>query len=125
MLLGVAVQILKFEAGQTFKSTIPNISFVCVQRRLAQQCWINLCDSSNIFKAMYMYYTWCTVSYGCSNSDGNKHLKESTLLNNTALQDDRIKFIWSCSEHTMEASLLVYYIIYHLHLVISFTIPYS
>ena len=33
------------------------------------------------------------MSYGCSNADGNKHLKESTLLNNTALQDDGIKFI--------------------------------
>ena len=49
MLLGVVVQILKFEAGQTFKSTSPNISFVCVQRRVAQQCWICLHSSSNIF----------------------------------------------------------------------------
>jgi len=44
----------KFETGQTFQPTTPNIS----RRSVAQQCWIRLHSSSNIDGATHAHYNY-------------------------------------------------------------------
>ena len=53
----------KFETGQTVESTSPNISQFRDRRSVAQQCWIRLHRSSNIFTATHAHYTLSLRSY--------------------------------------------------------------
>ena len=54
----------KFETGQTFQPTTPNISLFRDRRSVAQQCWIRLHNSSNIVGATHAHYAWFTKTYG-------------------------------------------------------------
>ena len=56
---------VKFETGQTFQPTTPNISFVpWSPSRSTLQCWIRLHSSSNIVGATHAHYAWFTTTYG-------------------------------------------------------------
>ena len=54
----------KFETGQTFHPTTPNISFFRDRRSVAQQCWIRLHNSSNIVGAAHAHYACFTKTSG-------------------------------------------------------------
>ena len=56
----VACYWAKFETGQTFQPTTPNISFVPWSPKCTQQCWIRLHSSSNIVGATHAHYAWFT-----------------------------------------------------------------
>ena len=59
----------KFDTGQTFLPTTPNIPFVpWSPKRLAQQCWIRLHNFSNIVGATHAHYAWITKTYGLYSS---------------------------------------------------------
>ena len=60
----VACCCAKFETGQTFQPTTPNISFVPWSPKQSAQCWICLHNSSNIVGAMHAHYAWITKTYG-------------------------------------------------------------
>ena len=49
----VACCCAKFETGQTFQPTTPNISFVLWSPKRSAQCWIRLYSSSNIVAATH------------------------------------------------------------------------
>ena len=79
----------KFETGQTFKPTTPNISLICSdlfrnRRSVAQQCWIRLHSSSNIVGATHAHYAWFTKTYGLYPS--HNALQVPTLLGVVAVQ---------------------------------------
>ena len=61
----VACCCVKFETGQNFQPTTPNISLFHDRRSVAQQCWIRLRSSSNIVGATHTHYTWFTKTYVC------------------------------------------------------------
>ena len=54
----------KFETGQTFQPTTPNIFLFHDRRSVAQQCWIRLHSSSNIVGTAHAHYAWFTKTYG-------------------------------------------------------------
>ena len=60
----VACCCAKFETGQTFQPTTPNIFLFHDRRSVAQQCWIRLHSSSNIVGATHAHYAWFTKTYG-------------------------------------------------------------
>ena len=60
----VACCCAKFETGQTFQPTTPNISLFLDRRSVAQQCWIRSHSSSNIVGATHAHYPWFTKTYG-------------------------------------------------------------
>ena len=60
----VACCCAKFETGQTFQPTTPNIFLFHDRRSVAQQCWIRLHSSSNIVGAAHAHYAWFTKTYG-------------------------------------------------------------
>ena len=61
----VACCCAKFETGQTFQPTTPNISFVPWSPKRSATKWIRLHSSSNIVGATNThYYTWFTKTYG-------------------------------------------------------------
>ena len=64
----VACCCAKFETGQTFQPTTPNISFVPWSRSVTQQCWIRLHSSSNVVGATHAHYAWIAKTYGLYSS---------------------------------------------------------
>ena len=79
MLLDVAACCCaKFETGQTFQPTTPNISFVPWSPKRTQQCWIRLHSSSYIVGAVRAHYAWFTKTYALYPS--HDELQAPTLL---------------------------------------------
>ena len=74
----VACCCAKFETGQTFQPTTPNIFLFHDRRSVAQQCWIRLHSSSNIVGAAHAHYAWFTKTYGLYPS--HDALQVATLL---------------------------------------------
>ena len=74
----VACCCAKFETGQTFKPTTPNISFDPWAPKVVQQCWIRLHSSSNIGGATHSHYTWSQSLMDCILR--RMHCRSSTLL---------------------------------------------
>ena len=69
MLLDVVVYCCaKFETGQTFQPTTPNILLFRDRRSAAQQCWIRLQSSSNIVGPTHAHYAWITKTCGLYSS---------------------------------------------------------
>ena len=54
----------KFETGQTFQPTTPNISLFRDRWSVALEFWIRLHSSSNIVGATHAHYAWFTKTYG-------------------------------------------------------------
>ena len=63
----VACCCTKFETGQTFQSTTPNISLFRDRR---SERWIRLHSCSNIVGATHAHYAWITKTYGLYPSHG-------------------------------------------------------
>ena len=74
----VACCCAKFETGQTFHPTTPNISFFRDRRSVAQQCWIRLHNSSHIVGAAHAHYECFTKTSGLIRS--HDALQVPTLL---------------------------------------------
>ena len=58
MLLRVVAQI--FKPVKLFRQQLPTFLLFRDRRSVAQQCWIRLHSSSNIFGATYAHYAWIT-----------------------------------------------------------------
>jgi len=54
----------KFETCQTFSQQLPTFLLSRNRRRIAQQCWIRLYNSSKIVGATHARHTWFTKAYG-------------------------------------------------------------
>ena len=65
MLLRVVAQSLK--PVKLFSQQLPTFLLFRDRRRVAQQCWIHLHSSSNIFGATHAHYAWIT-GYGLYSS---------------------------------------------------------
>ena len=62
MLLSVVAQSLK--PVKLFSQQLPTFLLFRDRRNVAQQCWIRLHSSSNIFGATCVHYAWFTQTYG-------------------------------------------------------------
>ena len=62
MLLRVVAQSLK--SVKLFSQQLPTFLLFRDRRSVAQQCWIRLHRSSNIFGATHAHYAWFTKTYG-------------------------------------------------------------
>ena len=62
MLLSVVAQSLK--PVKLFSQQLPTFLLFRDRRSIAQQCWIRLHSSSNIFGATRVHYAWFTQTYG-------------------------------------------------------------
>ena len=63
----VACCCAKFETVKLFSQQLPTFLLFRDRRRVAQQCWIHLHSSSNIFGATHAHYAWIT-GYGLYSS---------------------------------------------------------
>ena len=62
MLLRVVARSLKLV--KRFSQQLPTVLLFRDRRRVAQQCWIRLHNSSNIVGAAHAHYAWFTRTYG-------------------------------------------------------------
>ena len=96
----------KFESGQTFKPTTPNISLICSdlfrnRRSVAQQCWIRLHSSSKhgwgharslriVYKDLWVTsFSQCTVGpnivESCCHTTANTHTTTPNIVGATMM----------------------------------------